>query len=99
VLSSGLGGALGFVGGRYIPKLTEKLGRKKALMKQEALDQAQAAMPVQVRETSAVLETMAPQSKAPSLAAQAQRELEVGGTIDIRCCWFSYGYKSRTRSN
>ena len=83
VLSSGLGGALGFVGGRYIPKLTEKLGRKKALMKQEALDQAQAAMPVQVRETSAVLETMAPQSKAPSLAAQAQRELEVGGTIDI----------------
>ena len=83
LLASGLGGALGFVSGKYLPKLTEKLGRKRALMKQESFDQAQAAMPVQVKETSAVLERMAPESSGRSLAGQAQRELEVGGVIDI----------------
>ena len=77
-------GLVGGLLGRYIPTRLEALGRKRALRKQEALDQAiENATPTQVKHTTATIDTMIPESKTGSLARQAQRDLELEGVIDI----------------
>ena len=84
LLHAGGTGAFAGILGRFVPTRWEALGRKRALMKQEALDKAIAqATPTQVTHTTARLGTSAPESDAVSLAGQSQRNLEVDGIIDI----------------
>ena len=83
LLSTGLGTVTGGLAGRYIPKLTEKLGRKKALMKQEAFEKADMLPTVQIKETSTVIENLLPEEIVASRVNKARDELEVNGTVDI----------------
>ena len=82
-LSTGLGAAGAGVLGRYLPKLTEKLGRKKALMKQEAFEKADMLPTVQIKETSTIIENLLPEEIVASRVNKAREELEVNGTVDI----------------
>ena len=83
VLSTGLGAAGGATLGRYLPKLGEKLGRKKALMKQEAFEKADMLPTVQIKETSTIIENLLPEEIVASRVNKAREELEVNGTVDI----------------